>query len=225
MDLESNWESLLESEGLGPVEPLKRYQGVGSARRPTAKWSRLESELNGITNPKEFMDWQIDSPITACGVETHTVSPQDLDGAWERLMMSLTATELEARLADRERATVSGLDKFGRPAALKTRRKPGMKKAEWLKLNHQRIIGDVPEGTGPLVSEWQPPTAPYAIRDAGNGPLSIRDPIVGPSEIGGSRDEDVSDYPLKVVDTHTYLPGRSPFQMSRFASSNSDITG
>ena len=139
-------------------------------------------------------------------------------------MLSLTATELEARLANRERATVSGLDNFGRPAALKVRRKPGMSKAEWRRLTQERIIGDVPTGTGPVASEWEPPTAPHAIRDAGNGPLSIKEPIVGPSEIGGQSDgEPVVMSPL--VDTHTYLPGRSPFQMSRFASSNSDITG
>ena len=226
MGLEENWEALLESEGLGLIEPEQGYQDVGSARRkPSGKWSRLEAELNGITNPKEFICFGYRSPETARGNETHTVSPQDLEGAWERLMLSLTATELEARLADRERATVAGLDNFGRPAALKVRRKPGMSKAEWLALTQERIIGDVPSGTGPVASEWEPPTAPYAIRDAGNGPLSIKDPIAGPSEIGGSRDDDVSDYPTKVVDTHTYLPGRSPFQMSRIAASNSDITG
>jgi hypothetical protein len=226
MDLESNWAALLDSEGLGLIEPEQSYQDVGSARRkPSGKWSRLEAELNGITNPKEFMCFRYTSPETACGVESRTVTPQDLEGSWERLMLSLTATELEARLANRTRATVAGLDSKNRPATLRPKRVPGESKSAWLLRSHERIIGDVPEGTGPLASEWQPTQAPYAIRDAGNGPLSIRDPIVGPSEIGGSRDSDVSDYPIKVVDTHTYLPGRSPFQMSRFASSNSDITG
>ena len=233
MVLEQNWEALLESEGLGVIEPEQSYQDVGSARRkPSGKWSRLEAELNGITNPREFMCFRPStrgfgyrSPETARGNETHTVSPQDLEGAWERLMLSLTATELEARLADRERSTIAGLDSKHRPATLKPKRVPGESKSAWMLRSRERIIGDVPQGSGPLVSEWQPPTAPYATRDAGNGPLSIKDPIVGPKEIGGSRDDDVSDYPTKVVDTHTYLPGRSPFQMSRIAASNSDITG
>lgn len=109
MDLESNWAALLDSEGLGLIEPEQSYQDVGSARRkPSGKWSRLEAELNGITNPKEFMCFRYTSPETACGVESRTVTPQDLEGSWERLMLSLTATELEARLANRTRATVAG---------------------------------------------------------------------------------------------------------------------
>jgi hypothetical protein len=230
MDLASNWAALLESEGLGLIEPEQSYQGVGSARRPTGKWSRLEAELNGITNPREFMCFRSSSPETVRATETHTAmpstgEPQQWGETWEALQMDLTATSKEAELADRARKYVNGLNKIGNPAGLRVKRTPGMSKAEWRRLSHERILDDVAKGTGPVASWLIPPVAPHATRDAGNGPLSIKEPIVGPREIEGSRDGDVSDYPTKVVDTHTYLPGRSPFQMSRFASSNSDITG
>jgi hypothetical protein len=240
MDLESNWEALLESEGLGLIEPEQSYQDVGSARRkPSGKWSRLEAELNGITNPREFMCFRYTSPETACGVETaasSTGSEQPTyqgydddclsDTVLESLQLSLTATGLEASIADRRRGAICGLDHENRPVRLRIPRRHREPGKVWRDRILKHIIGEQPSREdGPVWSALSLALPPHATADAGSGPLSIKDPIVGPSEIGGSRDDDVSDYPIKVVDTHTYLPGRSPFQMSRFASSNSDITG
>ena len=240
MDPQSNWESLLESEGLGLIEPEQSYQDVGSARRkPSGKWSRLEAELNGITNPKEFICFRTRSPETACGVETAASSEGSQqptyqgddddclsDSVLESLQLSLTATGLEAEIADRRRGAICGLDHENRLVRLRIPRRHREPGKVWRERILKHIIGEQPsKEDGPVWSALSLPLPPHATADAGNGPLSIKDPIVGPSEIGGSRDVDVSDYPTKVVDTHTYLPGRSPFQMSRFASSNSDITG
>lgn len=232
MEGEQDWNALLESEGLGLIEPEQRYQGVGGARvKPSGKWSRLEAELNGITAPHEWIcSWGC-AHETALGEASNVLDepeagPKGWGNSWESLQLELTATALEAKIADRRRGSVSGLDAEQRVVRLGVRRKPGQSREQWQREKHLRIMGEPCPDTGPAVSEWISPVAPHATRDAGNGPLSIKDPIVAPREIEGGRDDgDVGTFPLKVVDTHTYLPGRSPFQMSRIASSNSDITG
>ncbi len=232
----AEWEHLLESEGLGVINVAPPFQGA-NYKHIKGKWARLEAELNDVTDRRQVMSV---SPQTAVGIASPSYAgsssePAGLDDyesgrftefAWENMLQYFSASPLEARIADRSRGAIIGLDHEKRVIRLRTPRKPRELPRDYRKRILRHIMGDQPhKGEGPVCSEWKPPVPPHATRDAGNGPLSIKDPIVGPREIEGSRDGDVSDYPIKVVDTHTYLPGRSPFQMSRFASSNSDITG
>jgi hypothetical protein len=234
---QEKWDALLESEGLGIIEVDGPYKGT-DLKQIKGKWARLDAEINELQSPSEVMT---NSPPTVKAVATRAASvqrgqPRDFtsDGSqdvedsgenvWDCMALSVTASPKEAEIADRRRAAVAGLDKWGRPLGLKTKRVPGESKAAWRQRNHDRIIGEgLAKGPGPLLSDWQPPMPPYAHTDAGNGPLSIKDQP-GPDFGSAPRiDEPVRMSP--VVDTMTYPPGRGPYQTSRYMATNSDITG
>ena len=239
-----NWETLLESEGLGLLEINTAWAGVGGARRPKSKWARLDAEINSLQNSAEFMT---ESPETAKGFETKPSSreggiPDDLGyggepeywergeddqlgvDRWDDLALSLTATAREAAIANRRRGSICGLDDEFRVIPLKPRRKHREPGKVWRKRIHNHILGDyASKDDGPVWSDWRPPMPPYAHTDAGNGPLSIVDQP-GPDFGSAPRiDEPVRMSP--VVDTMTYPPGRGPYQTSRYKATNSDITG
>ena len=240
-----NWETLLESEGLGLIEPEQGYKSVGGgARHPKSKWARLDAKVNDLQNKAEFMT---ESPETARGFETKPSSkqggiPDDMGYAgepeywergeddqmgedhWDDFVLSFTATAKEAEIADRRRASICGLNQHQKPVPLKPRRKTGEPGKVWRQRIRDHILGDyAAKGDGPLHSNWRPPMPPYAHTDAGNGPLSIKDQP-GP-DFGSAPRVDEPVRPSPVVDTMTYPPGRGPYQTSRYKATNSDITG
>ena len=228
-----NWENLLESEGLGVIKVDEHYQGVGGARRPKSKWSRLDAKINDLQNRAEFMS---ESPETAKGIATRPSAkqgglPDDMgygsgcgEDVWDDLALSMTATAKEAEIADRRRASICGLDDRNRPRGLALKRRHRELPRDWRQRVRNHILGDYAnKGDGPLRSDWRPPMPPYAHTDAGNGPLSIVDQP-GPDFGSAPRvDEPVRMSPI--VDTMTYPPGRGPYQTSRYKATNSDITG
>lgn len=240
------YEKLLESEGLGVIEVDEPYHGV-DIKHIKGKWKRLDAMINGIEPGSAAM--MTNSPKTAHGTDD---VERDLknqrfddvamrgDNAWENLVTSMTATPKEAELADRERATVCGLDAWGRPRSLKPKRKNRELPRDWRKRIHRHILGEVAMGPGPAYSKYQPTPPPFAHSDAGNGPLSIVD-VEEPaykwvpsceakwalepddSAEAAAKPEQVRMSPI--VDTMYYPSGRGPYQMSRIVQSNSDITG
>ena len=235
--LQEKWDLLLDSEGLGVIEVDGPYQGT-DLKQIKGKWARLDAEINELQSKSEVMT---NSPPTARAVATRAAptqrgQPRDFitDGSqdiedpgedlWDSMALSVTASPKEAEVADRRRAAVSGLDDWGRPLGLKTKRVPGESKAAWRKRNHDRIIGtSARPGEGVRFFTPPQPMPPYAHTDAGNGPLSIKDQP-GP-DFGSAPHVDEPVRMSPVVDTMTYPSGRGPYQTSRYMATNSDITG
>jgi hypothetical protein len=221
-----NWEALLESEGLGVID-------VGASKSSTLhrklkKYPRLDAMIN---QPQPGSEMQL-KPFTADSNETRqTFSWQvngicALDGSGDDTMLdcmanACLATAKEAELADRQRASLCGLDAKGRPR----RGKPRRQRDETDEHFNQRVaeaLGMATEDTGPLYSPWTPPKPAHAHSYSGGGPLAIVD---RPKRDYGKPSEDVRMSP--VVDTDGYLPGRGPYQLqlARSGRGNSDITG
>lgn len=236
--LTAYYNAKLESEGLGVIEIGGLFVGA-NYKHIKGKWRRLEAELNGVTDKRQLMDV---SPKTATGIESDSPhgdreEPAAFDDyesgrmtsyMWESMLQHFSASPLEARQADRERGAIIGLDHEKRVIPLKCRRKPSEPGKVWRKRILDRIIGDLAtDEDAPAFSRFMSAiTPPHATADGGGGPLSYKGPITAPTEIeGGYIEEEISSFPEKVVDTHTYLPGRSPWQRSRIVHNNSDITG
>ena len=233
-----NWETLLESEGLGVIEVNGPYRGT-DLKHIKGKWARLDAEINNLQSSSELMT---NSPPTARAVATRaaptqrgqprdfiTDGSQDIEDSgedlWDCMALSVTASPKEAEIADRRRAAVSGLDSKNRPIALRRlkrlHREPGK---VWRQRIHRHILGEYAvDGEGPVWSELNLPMPPYAHTDAGNGPLSIKDQP-GP-DFGSAPHVDEPVRMSPVVDTMTYPSGRGPYQTSRYMATNSDITG
>lgn len=146
------------------------------------------------------------------------------DDLWDSMALAVTASPKEAEIADRRRASVSGLDKWGRPQPLKVKRKPGESKAAWRQRTHERILGaTAAPGEGVRIFTPPQPKPPHATADAGNGPLSIKETIRPDTLVATRDDGPIAMAPL--VDTMYYPPGRGPYQRSLIAASNTDITG
>lgn len=165
----------------------------------------------------------------------------DGESVIEQLAGSLTASRKEAELADRSRSTVLGLNQIGLPYR-PTRNSPLNAKQR----NENRRAGELglpaPHQTNPYITVElvrdcdvvqraplrfdyfkKEQGLPCAHTDAGNGPLSIVEkakPVFSSDRNDG---EVLRMAPL--VPTMYYYPGRSPFEMGRFAAANSDITG
>lgn len=245
------YEDLLEREGLGVVEVDTPYQGLNFGHIK-GKWARLDAMINKLPKQdgnRKHPSYMTNSPLTARGTddvehESRPINFDDVamrgDSAWENFIVSLTATPKEAELADRERATVCGLDPWGRPRSLKPKRMHRELPRDYRKRVQRHILGEVAMGPGPAYSKYQPTPPPYAHSDAGNGPLSIVD-LPEPEyqwspscEANWSLEPDDSNEVVTrpdevrmspIVDTMHYPSGRGPYQMSRIMQSNSDITG
>ena len=240
------YESQLQAEGLGELDiDVERRNVNSSMQHIVGKWRRLDVQINSI-DPSSAGVMSI-SPLTAEATATRVTFSDDVqnghgeggdddgdyddglhddeslgDNPWDSLTLGFIATPKEAEIANRLRGAVYGLDKWGRPISGKVYRKRGESKAEYASRVAERLQGSTNDD-GPLFSVLFPCLAPYATSDAGNGPLSYKgpqrpDPLPAPDT-----DEPVRMSP--VVDTLGYLPGRSPFQMSRITQNNSDITG
>ena len=243
------WDSILERDGLGVLRVDEPYKSV-DIKQIKGKWARLDASINGIEPGTAAV--MTNSPETARGVGTRSPSAFNSmepytdengdylgDTVWENLILAHTGTPKEAEIADRARGTICGLDDFGRPKGLKLPRKQREPGKEWRKRICRHILGEVAMGEGPAYSKYQPTPPPYATRDGGNGPLSIKDLPKPKYEWVWSSpdkwdDEEDDGYvppaaePVRmspVVDTMTYPPGRGPYQISMIAQSNSDITG
>lgn len=221
-----NWEALLEAEGLGVID-------VGASKSSTInrqlkKWPRLDAMIN---KPQPGSEMQL-KPFTADSNETRqTFSWQvngicALDGSGDDTMLdcmalACLATAKEAELADRQRASLFGLDVKGRPRSGKPRRQRDETDEQF---NHRvaEALGMATEDMGPLYSPWTPPMPAHAHSYSGGGPLAIVD---RPKRDYGKPSEDVRMSP--VVDTDGYPPGRGPYQLqlARGCRGNSDITG
>lgn len=242
------YESQLQAEGLGELDiDVERRNVNSSMQHIVGKWRRLDVQINSI-DPNSAAVMSI-SPLTAEATATRVTFSDDVqnghgeggdddsdyddglhddeslgDNPWDSLTLGFIATPKEAEIADRARASLTGLDKKGRPAGFSLARKHREPGKVWRERIRKHILGDCSTNDdGPLFSVLLTFLAPYATSDAGNGPLSYKgpqrpDPLTAP----------VTDEPVRmspVVDTLGYLPGRSPFQMSRITQNNSDITG
>ena len=183
---------------------------------------RFESQMKRLERESEN-----DFDFYNSGLGVEFFEDDDDDGYGESplddLISKFIATPKEAEIADRARGAIYGLDEKGRPQNGVI----GQKKGESLDDYFDRL-DQIQQGStdlpGPEWKPWRSPNIPpHATSDAGNGPLSIKQPI-GPDPLSApDTDEPVRMSP--VVDTLGYLPGRSPFQMSRITQNNSDITG
>ena len=250
--LQRIWDARLEAEGLGVIDVAPLPQGA-DYNHIKGKWRRLEAELNGVSpsNKKLLM---LHSPQTARAMETpryegskppsdlHSEDPDDFgDTVWDNLINSFSASPLEARIADRRRGSICGLDHENRPVPLKIKRKHREPGKAWRKRILDHIMGNTAtDEDGPRFSEWvSQQMPPYAHSDAGNGPLSIVDveepayQWVASCEANWALEPEETEAETKaeevrmspIVDTMTYPPGRGPYQRSLIAQSNSDITG
>ncbi len=240
-DLQSEWEAILESEGLGVIQVDRPYRGE-NLKHISGKHKALDAKINGIT--KEAQGFMTNSPVTARAVETRFVDPDEAqsefndglwddddvaDNAWDALALSMTGTRKEAELADRARGAVFGLDKFNRPRSGKVYRKRGESDADYKARVADRLgfDTDIPDDIQYAVPKpdfyWKERGVPCAHSDAGTGPEAI---IERPKpDYGRPYDESIVMAP--VVDTIGYPSGRSPYQVSisRMGIRNSDITG
>lgn len=244
------YEDLLESEGLGVVEVDTPYQGLNFGHIK-GKWARLDAMINKLPEQdgkKKHPSYMTNSPVTARGTsdvesESKPINFHDYalsgDSVWDNFITSLTATPKEAEIADRARGSICGLDDEHRVIPLKPARRYREPGKEWRKRIIRHILGEV-AGNGPLYSKYEGRQPPYAVKDGGNGPLSIVDLprsdydwiassedqwALEPEQDQGNDNKPEQVRMAPVVDTMGYLPGRSPFQMSRIMQSNSDITG
>ena len=246
------WEDLLESEGLGVLDLDVEARNVnGNIKHIKGKWRRLDAMLNGIAPDTAAI--MSNSPKTARAVDTRVTFADDVqpdlddglhdlddlgDSVWESLMLAFIATPKEAEIADRARRYVLGLDPEHKPNQPKIRRLSKHMRAANIRARQRGEAEPYPRN--PYMdelavtdsnTEYAVPRCefykreqglPCATHDAGNGPLSIKD-VPAPEPIANDQPEQLRMSP--VVDTLGYLPGRSPFQMSRTSRHNSDITG
>ena len=229
------WDALLESEGLGVIDPARNWDDASKdIKHIKGKHRRLDCVINGVS--KESDGIMTNSPVTARAVETRFSDAEseqddfddglwdddeDGDDVWDMLMLSFIATPKEAEIADRRRGAVFGLDDKGRPRGGKTRRQRGESDEQYLERVADRL-GISTEQMGPAYTPWTPPKPDYATSDAGGGPLAMVD---RPKPDYGKPREDIRMSP--VVDTLGYPSGRGPYQLllSQGGRSNSDITG
>ena len=242
------YESQLEAEGLGELDiDVERRNINSSMQHIKGKWRRLDAQINNIEPDSAGI--MSNSPKTVEATATRVTFSDDVqsghgedgdysddyddglhdedelgDNPWDSLTLDFIATPKEAEIADRLRAAICGLDNFGRPKGLKLPRKHREPGKEWRERIRKHIAGDCStDEDGPIFSVLLTFLAPYATSDAGNGPLSYKGPLRPDPLPAPDTDEPVRMSP--VVDTLGYLPGRSPFQMSRITQNNSDITG
>lgn len=230
-----NWEMLLESEGLGVIDPARNWDDASKdIKHIKGKHRRLDCVINGVT--KESDGIMTNSPVTARAVETRFSNAEseqddfddglwdddeDGDDVWDMLMLSFIATPKEAEIASRRRGAVYGLDDFGRPLTGEVKRLKGESIEEHMAREAARW-GMSTDEMGPLYSPLPRRKPDHAHTDAGGGPLAMVD---RPKPDYGKPREDIRMSP--VVDTLGYPSGRGPYQLllSQGGRSNSDITG
>ena len=160
------------------------------------------------------------------------------ESALDQLAWAMTATRKEAEIADRKRGTVLGLDAAGSPRHPTQPRLTIKQKAD--NILARRAGKPEPHNKNPYFSgeatktsetRWAPLRCDYfkkeqglpcAIKDGGNGPLSIKG-MRKPEKVSDREEEEVKMSPI--VPTMYYHPGRGPYEMTLVAASNSDITG
>ena len=245
MTEEEKWERRLEKEGLGVIEVDAPYSGV-DIKQIKGKWARLDAAINDLKSPSEYMT---NSPVTADGTESHVHihqggMPRGWEGntLWDDFVLSFTATSKEAEIAYRARGTILGLDNFNRPIRPKqSKRLTARQRVE--NSEAKRLGLAIPHPTNPFITEMpcsgsntycseikydyfkKEQGLPCAHSDGGNGPLSIIGCYQPPKGGGPCKQDEEPIRMAPLVDTMYYLPGRSPFQMSRYVANNSDITG
>lgn len=230
------WESLLEAEGLGVIDPRRDWNDASKdIKHIKGKHKRLDALVNQPAESGRMTN----SPVTARAVDTRFISAADIDveadfddgtfdidedadNAWDLLMMSFIATPKEAEIADRERAACFGLDDFGRPRSGKVYRKKGETDEQYRERVAERL-GIATDEMGPVYTPWRPVVTEFASADAGSGPLAVP---TRPKPDRGSPRRDDELRPSPVVGCDGYLPGRSPFELSlaQRGRRNSDIT-
>ena len=232
--LQQKWDAILESEGLGVINVGGMPSGINTAKSIKGKHRRATAMANGFSADTAKAAF---SYVTARGSDTRRTFAEDVNllasydsscTPLEALSYLLPATQKESELAARERQSLHGLDNQGRPLG-KVKRKAGESKAQYAERVKARIMNNVVTDSDPVayaIPKYdffkKEQGLPCAVRDGGHGPLSIKDDIK-PAKHSAPVEDDVRMSP--VVDTAGYLPGRSPFQMSRWVSHNSDITG
>ncbi len=249
MKTQREWDEFLEADGLGVIDVAPPFQGA-DYNHIKGKWRRLEAELNEVDNPKLYME---ESPKTVNATETscyegskpprgwNSEDPDTFgDSVWDNLIKSFSASPQEAKVADRRRGAIIGLDHENRPVRLKIKRKHREPGKVWRRriLNHI-LSNTATDEDGPAFSHYRSAQPPYAHSFGGNGPLSIVDEdkpayqwvasceanwALEPDDDGAeTKTEEIRMSP--VVDTLGYLPGRGPYQTSLITQNNSDITG
>jgi hypothetical protein len=249
-EIREQQEDDLEGEELEVLDLDQEFRNVSTdIKHIKGKWKRLEAKLNGVDYESRLaMDV---SPVTARAVSTWVTFAVDVqsghgengddesgvgdqyeglrdedelgDNSWDCLRLGFIATPKEAEIADRTRGAIYGLDEKGRPRNGVIGQKRGESLDDYFERLDQLRQGSTDQD-GPLFSTLpRLSIPPHATGNAGNGPLSYKGPL-GPDPLPApDTDEPVRMSP--VVDTLGYLPGRSPFQMSRITQNNSDITG
>jgi hypothetical protein len=250
-DLFDEWNTRLEAEGLGVIDPIRNWDDASKdIKHIKGKHKRLDALVNEPAPSARMTN----SPVTARGSDTRFIHAadfeidlddglhdidEDADNAWDLLMLSFIATPTEAAIADRQRASVLPLTSEQKVVKPKLRRRTKAQKAANIRARQRGLPEPYP--ANPYIEEspeLEPVTyavpkpqrylgdlgIPCASADAGGGPLAVP---TRPKPDRGSPRRDDELRPSPVVGCDGYLPGRSPFerQLAQRGVRNSDITG